>query len=100
MSPGDHPVIPRGQLDAIARRVTEIRSRFDAVRALVGPRGKVFPLLGRIFSELDKDTHFSPALRFAPIDGQYAVFRMTYRGDDGWSWHWTVGHSTASCRST
>lgn len=37
-------------------------------------------------SELDKDTHYSPVLRFAPIDGEYAVFRMTYRGDGGWSW--------------
>jgi hypothetical protein len=36
--------------------------------------------------ELDKGTHYSPVLRFAPIDGQYAVFRMTYRGDGGWSW--------------
>jgi hypothetical protein len=23
--------------------------------------------------------------RFAPIEGQYAVFRMTYRGDGGWA---------------
>jgi len=37
-------------------------------------------------SELDKDTHYSPVLRFAPIEGQYAVSRMTYRGDGGWSW--------------
>jgi hypothetical protein len=36
MSPGDHPVIPRGQLDGIARRVTEIRSRFDAAMATTG----------------------------------------------------------------
>jgi hypothetical protein len=36
--------------------------------------------------ELDKSTHYSPVLRFASIDGQYAVFRMTYRGDGGWSW--------------
>lgn len=36
--------------------------------------------------ELDKTTHYSPVLRFAPIDGEYAVFRMTYRGDGGWSW--------------
>jgi hypothetical protein len=35
--------------------------------------------------ELDKGTHYSPVLRFAPIDGQYAMFRMTYRGDGGWS---------------
>ncbi len=36
--------------------------------------------------ELDKGTRYSPVLRFAPIEGQYAVFRMTYRGDGGWSW--------------
>jgi hypothetical protein len=39
MSAGDHPVIPRGQLDAVVRRVTEIRYRFDAVRKVAGPRG-------------------------------------------------------------
>jgi hypothetical protein len=43
-------VIPRSQLDAITRRVTELRQRFDAVRQLAGPRGNVFALLGRIFS--------------------------------------------------
>lgn len=37
-------------------------------------------------SELDEDTYYSPVLRFAPSEGQYAVFRMTYRGDGGWSW--------------
>lgn len=35
--------------------------------------------------ELDKRTHYAPVLGFAPIDDQYAVFRMTYRGDGGWS---------------
>jgi hypothetical protein len=71
MSPGEHPVIPRGQLDAIARRVTEIRFRFDAVRQLAGQRGKVFPLLGRIFSagpwlsreELSAIAAFQPLLK-------------------------------------
>jgi hypothetical protein len=37
-------------------------------------------------SELDMDTRYTPVLRFAPIEGEYAVFRMTYRGDGGWSW--------------
>lgn len=37
-------------------------------------------------SEFDKDTRYSPVLRFAPVEGQYAVSRMTYRGDGGWSW--------------
>jgi hypothetical protein len=50
MSPGDHPVIARGQLDAIARRVDEVRNRFDAVQQLAGRHGNVFALLGRIFS--------------------------------------------------
>lgn len=50
MSPGEHPVIRRGQLDGIVRRVTVVRDRFDAVRKLAGPRGNVFALLGRIFS--------------------------------------------------
>ena len=36
-------------------------------------------------SELDKRTRYSPILRFAPIEGQYAVSRMAYRGEGGWS---------------
>jgi len=69
MSPGDHPVIPRGQLDAIARRVTEVRYRFDAVRKLAGPHGNVFALLGRIFSAgpwLSRE-EFSAIAAFQPL---------------------------------
>jgi hypothetical protein len=36
-------------------------------------------------AELDKRVRYSPAMRFVPLDGQYALFRMTYRGDGGWS---------------
>ena len=69
MSPGDHPVIPRGQLDAITRRVAELRNRFDAVRQLAGPRGNVFALLGRIFSTgpwLSRE-EFSAIAAFQPL---------------------------------
>jgi hypothetical protein len=69
MSPGDHPVIPRGQLDAIARRVTVVRDRFDAVRKVAGPRGNVFALLGRIFSSgpwLSRE-EFSAIAAFQPL---------------------------------
>ena len=69
MSPGDHPVIPRSQLDAITRRVTELRQRFDAVRQLAGPRGNVFALLGRIFSAgpwLSRE-EFSAIAAFQPL---------------------------------
>ena len=69
MSPGDHPVIPRGQLDAIARRVTEVRSRFDAACKLAGPRGNVFALLGRVFSAgpwLSRE-EFSAIAAFQPL---------------------------------
>lgn len=69
MSPGDHPVIPRGQLDAIARRVSLIRDRFEAVRTLAGPRGNVFALLGRIFSSgpwLSRE-EFSAIAAFQPL---------------------------------
>jgi len=69
MSPGDHPVIPRGQLEAIARRVTEVRYRFDAVRQLAGPRGNVFALVGRIFSAgpwLSRE-EFSAIAAFQPL---------------------------------
>jgi hypothetical protein len=69
MSPGDYPVIPRGQLDAIARRVTEVRYRFDAVRKLAGPRGNVLALLDRIFSAgpwLSRE-EFSAIAAFQPL---------------------------------
>ncbi|MBA3397211.1 MAG: hypothetical protein H0T89_31585 [Deltaproteobacteria bacterium] len=35
--------------------------------------------------ELEKGLRYTPVMRFAPIDGRYALFRMTYRGDGGWS---------------
>ena len=69
MSPGDHPVIPRGQLDAIARRIAEVRNRFDAVRQIAGRRGNVFALLGRIFSAgpwLSRE-EFSAIAAFQPL---------------------------------
>jgi SEC-C motif len=69
MSPGDHPVIPRAQLDAIARRIAEVRNRFDALRQLAGPRGNVFALLGRIFSAgpwLSRE-EFSAIAAFQPL---------------------------------
>jgi alkylhydroperoxidase family enzyme len=69
MSPGDHPVIARGQLDAIARRVDEVRNRFDAVRQLAGRHGNVFALLGRIFSAgpwLSRE-EFSAIAAFQPL---------------------------------
>ena len=41
--------------------------------------------------ELDNSAHYSPVLRFAPVDVQYAMFRMTYRGDGGWSYPLAYG---------
>ncbi|MEO7735405.1 MAG: hypothetical protein ABIY55_30910 [Kofleriaceae bacterium] len=48
--------------------------------------------------ELEKGTHYSPVLRFTLIDREYAVCRMTYRGDGGWSWalaHGSLGSIAA-----
>lgn len=42
--------------------------------------------LERARMELEKRTRYTPAVRLVPIDdGQYALFRMTYRGEGGWS---------------
>ena len=69
MSPGEHPVVPRGQLDAVVRRVSEVRYRFDAARKLAGPRGNVLALVGRIFSAgpwLSRE-EFSAIAAFQPL---------------------------------
>jgi hypothetical protein len=62
-----------GLSDELARRLT---ASFPLARLQLEQRRP----------ELDERTHYSPVLRFAPIDGEYAMFRMTYRGDGGWSW--------------
>jgi len=36
--------------------------------------------------EFDKRTRYTPVMRLVPGGGQYALFRMTYRGSGGWSW--------------
>jgi hypothetical protein len=122
MSPGDHPVIPRGQLEAIARRVDEVRNRFDAVRQLAGRHGNVFALLGRIFSagpwlsreEFSAIAAFQPLLkrdflrllwetnslldRTRPLASR--CVKRGRLGDDilraWWNEVWAVGHSRCS----
>jgi hypothetical protein len=34
---------------------------------------------------------YVPVMKFVPAEGQYAVYRMTYRGDGGWSWPLAFG---------
>jgi hypothetical protein len=37
-------------------------------------------------------TRYDPVMKFVPAEpGQYAVHRMTYRGDGGWSWPLAFG---------
>jgi hypothetical protein len=44
--------------------------------------------------ELDKGVRYTPVLRLVPLDGrQYALFRMTYRGEGGWS-PWAIARGT------
>lgn len=44
--------------------------------------------------ELDKGVRYTPVLRLVPLDGrQYALFRMTYRGEGGWS-RWAIARGT------
>lgn len=54
MSPGQWPVITRGQLDGIAAKGTELRSRLIACRELAGARGGTAKLLKRIYEAADE----------------------------------------------
>ena len=58
--------------------------------------------LGRVRVEVVKDEiivfervyrRYDPVMKFVPVDepGHYAVHRMTYRGEGGWSWPLTFG---------
>ncbi len=42
--------------------------------------------IARLREQEDVHVRYEPVLRFAPSDGRYAVSRMTYRGEGGWSW--------------
>lgn len=50
MSPGDHPVVTRAQLDGVAARVATLRARLDSARDLIGEKGGIFPLVDRLFT--------------------------------------------------
>lgn len=44
--------------------------------------------------ELDKGVRYTPVVRLVPLDGaQYALFRMTHRGEGGWS-RWAIARGT------
>jgi hypothetical protein len=54
----------------------------DLLARLRIPRARI----ERARSELEKRTRYTPVMRFVPLpDGAYALFRMTYRGEGGWS---------------
>lgn len=53
MSPGEHPVITRGQLDGIAAKAGVLRDRMAAAARLAGPMGGVGKLLQRVFEAGD-----------------------------------------------
>jgi len=36
--------------------------------------------------DIEKRIRYTPVMKFVPADPGYAVHRMTYRGDGGWSW--------------
>lgn len=42
--------------------------------------------IARLREQEDVHVRYDPVLRFVPSDGGYAVSRMTYRGEGGWSW--------------
>lgn len=48
MSPGDHPVIPRGQLNGLTNKIEVLRARLALAEKLSGPTGKTTSLFGRI----------------------------------------------------
>lgn len=52
---------------------------------LAGRFGIPLPLF-RPRPDIDKRIRYTPVMKFVPGDPSYAVHRMTYRGDGGWSW--------------
>jgi hypothetical protein len=54
MSPGELPVITRGQLDGIAAKAGVLRTRMEQAKRLAGPRGGVGKLLQRIHDAGDE----------------------------------------------
>jgi len=49
MSPGEWPIVTRGQLDALSARVSDLRERMEVCRKLVGPKGGAGQIINRIF---------------------------------------------------
>src|SRR5262245_55790307 len=50
MRPGDLPIITRAQLDGIATRMADLRTRIETARALTGPKGETGKLLRRVYT--------------------------------------------------
>jgi hypothetical protein len=79
MTPGDLPVLPRGQLDALVAKVADLRNRIEAARALAGPKGHTGKLIERIYTAgpwLSREEFFGISA-FQPLFG-FEFFRSFF----------------------
>lgn len=110
----DAPAVPEADLGLVRAEVGSVeRLRLHRVEAVKGeiviyePGGgltidsiarmaKTFGMTPRQAEErlagFQEHAQYSPVLKFVPCDDEdYAVHRMTYRGDGGWSWELARG---------
>lgn len=69
--------------------IFEPDTRRDELRPLESVFGRQFPK--SFINDRMKKTRFAPVMKFEPDGKGYAVFRMTYRGEGGWSWPLATG---------
>ncbi len=54
MSPGDLPIVTRGQIDALATKIADLRVRIEECRRLAGPTGNLAKLIKRVHDAGDE----------------------------------------------
>ncbi len=69
--------------------IFEPDTRRDELRHLESVLGRQLPK--SFINDRMKKTRFAPVMKFESDGKEYAVFRMTYRGEGGWSWPLATG---------
>ncbi len=85
-----HPHLRRHRADAVKGEIIVFEPvgglSDEMAGGLMATLGLTTARIERARPELEKRTRFTPVMRLVPLDGgQYALFRMTYCGEGGWS---------------
>jgi len=70
--------------------IFEPRPRPDELRDLAQRLGNTPRALGYVEDQMKK-AQYAPVMKFEPEGAGYVAFRMTYRGNGGWSWPLRTG---------